>query len=130
MSSCVCSQAAVQHESKNGSRVRDGAEQAAGQCQTPAVEKFLLETAMDEFKGNGASKLKNALRWLVAYVRHHCLRDAEEDSSQDEEEGVEDESSERPTEVRLHSRSYPLRMHKAIYPLTALCAVAARGLHT
>ena len=85
---------------------------------------------MDEFKGNGATKLKNALRWLVAYVRHHCLRDAEEDSSQDEEEGVEDESSERPTEVRLHSRSYPLRTHKAIYPLTALCAVAARGLHT
>ena len=90
---------------------------------------------MDEFKGNGASKLKNALRWLAAFVRYHRLReadagDAEEVSSQDEEEGVEDESSERPTEVRLHSRSYPLRMHKAIYPLTALCAVAARGLHT
>ena len=86
---------------------------------------------MDEFKGNGASKLKNALRWLVAYVRHHCLRDAEEDSSQDEEEGVEDESSERPTEVRLHSRSYPLRMHKAIYPLTrAVCRGSSRATHS
>ena len=70
---------------------------------------------MDEFKGNGASKLKNALRWLAAYVRYHCLReagasDAEEDSSQDEEEeeaeeAEEEESAHRPTEVRLLSQT-------------------------
>ena len=71
---------------------------------------------MDEFKGNGASKLKNALRWLAAYVRYHCLReagasDAEEDSSQDEEEEEAEEAEEeesahyRPTEVRLLSQT-------------------------
>ena len=87
---------------------------------------------MDEFKGNGASKLKNALRWLAAFVRYHRLReadagDAEEVSSQDEEE-EDDEDEERPTEVRLHSRSYPLRMHKAIYPLTrAVCRDSSRA---
>ena len=30
---------------------------------------------MDEFKSNGAAKLKNALRWLVEFVRYHCLRE-------------------------------------------------------
>ena len=74
-----------------------------------------METVMDEFKGNGASKLKNALRWLVAYVRYHCLReagasDAEEDSSQDEEEeeeeeAEEEESAHRPTKERMLSQT-------------------------
>ena len=92
----------MQHESKHGSRVRDGAGQAAGQCQTPAVEKFILETAMDEFKSNGASKLRNALRWLVAYVRYHCLREVDASDAEEEEE-----STYRPTEVRPLSRSAP-----------------------
>ena len=109
----MCSQAAVQHDTKYGSRIRDGAEQAADQSQTPAVQGFLRETAMDEFKGGSASKLRNALRWFVAHVRYHCLReadagDAEEDSSQDDEEEEEaEESAHRPTEVRLLSRSAP-----------------------
>ena len=54
---------------------------------------------MDEFKSNGAAKLKNALRWLVEFVRYHCLREVGEGK---EEEGRE-ESAYRPTEVRLLS---------------------------
>ena len=66
---------------------------------------------MDEFKGGSAGKLRNALRWFVAHVRYHCLRDAEagdaeEDSSQDDEEAEEtEESAHRPTEVRLLSQT-------------------------
>ena len=52
---------------------------------------------MDEFKSNGAAKLKNALRWLVEFVRYHCLREVGDGK---EEEG-RGESAYRPTEVPM-----------------------------
>ena len=102
---------------------------------------------MDEYKGNGASKLKNALCWFAAYVRYNCLREAGggldaggdssqdgedsegvevQDSSQDEDEEME-ESADRPTEVRLLSRSTPCTCTQPSAD-TRCFVVAARGL--
>ena len=53
--------------------------------------------AMDEFKSNGAAKLKNALRWLVEFVRYHCLREV----GQGKEEEGREEIAYRPTEVPM-----------------------------
>ena len=101
---------------------------------------------MDEFKPNGASKLKNALRWLAAYVRYHCLRAAAaaaDDDDDDDAAAADDdaaaaadddddtESAYLPTEVHLlsHRRSAPCMRPACTLPSAdkALCRGSSRA---
>ena len=91
---------------------------------------------MDEFKPNGASKLKNALRWLAAYVRYHCLRAAAaaaDDDDDDDDAAADDdtESAYLPTEVHLlsHRRSAPCMRPACTLPSAdkALCRGSSRA---
>ena len=94
---------------------------------------------MDEFKPNGASKLKNALRWLAAYVRYHCLRAAaaaaaDDDDDDDAAAAADDDDTESaylPTEVHLlsHRRSAPCMRPACTLPSAdkALCRGSSRA---
>ena len=94
---------------------------------------------MDEFKHNAASKLKNALRWLAAYVRYHCLRAAaaaadDDDDDDDDAAAADDDDTESaylPTEVHLlsHRRSAPCMRPACTLPSAdkALCRGSSRA---